>query len=149
MLVVRHIDFGDRPLGMQDINALEFPKRRVATTGSWLGREFQDRGIGALMRQSMASFAFDELGAEVLESGYIAGNAASAAVSRKTGYRDLDDPTARIARDDGWDAEHRVVLTPDALVRPPHPVVCEGVRALRRFMGLQNVSGSSTHHGRH
>lgn len=136
MLVVRHANFGDRPLGMQDIVATDFPNRRLAKTGSWLGLEFQGQGIGTLMRQAMATFAFDQLGAEVLESGYIAGNARSAAVSRKTGYRDLDDPTARITRGDGFVVEHRVVLTPDALVRPPHPVVCEGVPQLHRFMGL-------------
>lgn len=136
MLVVRHADFGPQPLGMQDVMATEFPVRRVAKTGSWLGLEFQGRGIGTLMRQAMAVFAFDQLGAEVLESGYIAGNARSAAVSRKTGYRDIEDPTARVVRDDGYVQEQRVVLTSESLVRPPHPVVCEGVPALLAFMGL-------------
>lgn len=136
MLVVRHADFGNRPLGMQDMVARDFPRRRLAKTGSWLGLQYQARGIGTLMRQAMATFAFDHLGAEMLESGYVAGNTRSAAVSRKTGYRELDDPTARIARGDGYVLEHRVVLTADTMVRPPHPVRCEGVPQLRRFMGL-------------
>lgn len=136
MLVVRHADFGRQPLGVQDLLAAGFPSRRVAATGSWLGLQFQGRGIGTLMRQATASFAFDQLGAEILESGYIAGNTRSAAVSRKTGYRDLDDPTARVARDDGYVREQRVILTPDALVRPPYPVVCDGVPPLLDFMGL-------------
>lgn len=136
MLVVRHADFGDSPLGMQDVMARDFPRTRVAKTGSWLGLAYQGRGIGTLMRQTVAAFAFDQLGAEILESGYVEGNAGSASVSRKTGYRELPDPTARFARGDGFVQERRVVLTPDTLVRAPHPVTCEGVAPLLSFMGL-------------
>jgi RimJ/RimL family protein N-acetyltransferase len=38
------------------------------------------------MRQLVVGFAFEELGALECGSGYIVGNRASAAVSRKTGY---------------------------------------------------------------
>ncbi|MEZ5191301.1 MAG: hypothetical protein R2734_01265 [Nocardioides sp.] len=40
------------------------------------------------MRQLVVGFAFDELGADSCGSGYLAGNHASAAVSRKVGYVD-------------------------------------------------------------
>lgn len=137
MLVVRHADFGDRPLGVQDVLAPKsFYLTRVAKSGSWLARQFHGRGIGTLMRQTMATFLFDELKAEALESSYLEGNHASRAVSNKTGYQEVADPTARVTREDGWITEHRVVVTPDTLVRPPYTVRYSGVPALRCFIGL-------------
>ena len=56
-------------------------------TGSWLGRSFQGRGIGTEMRAAVLELAFRGLGAATAESGALEGNAASARVSEKLGYR--------------------------------------------------------------
>lgn len=125
-------------VGMQDLHADDFALTRTVLTGSWLGREHQGVGTGTLMRQLVVGFAFDELGAKACESGYVVGNHASAAVSRKVGY--VDNGRRRLVqhtRDGkvGVD-EQRVVVTPDTYVRPLEPVRVEGAEALRRFLSI-------------
>jgi RimJ/RimL family protein N-acetyltransferase len=75
-----------RPAGAQDISAKDFLVLRTVATGSWLGREFQGRGTGKLMRQAVLALAFDHLGAEVAESGAFLDNLASSKVSEAIGY---------------------------------------------------------------
>jgi RimJ/RimL family protein N-acetyltransferase len=59
---------------------------RTVHTGSWLGRAFQGRGIGRLMRQAILALAFDHLGAEVAETEAFLDNPASNRVSLAVGY---------------------------------------------------------------
>lgn len=125
--------------GVQDLHASQFALRRTVATGSWLGRAYQGAGIGTLMRQLVVGFAFDELDAERCESGYVVGNHASAAVSRKVGYR--DDGRRRIVQHTregraGVD-EQRVTVTPATFVRPAGSVHVTGAEALRRFLGIE------------
>lgn len=132
-------------VGMQDLHAKDFPQTRHVMTGSWLGRAHQGRGTGTLMRQVAVGFAFDALGAQMCESGYIVGNHASAAVSRKVGY--VDNGRRRIVQHTrrGKVAvdEQRVVVTPDNFVRPSGEVTVDGAERLRHFFGLDG-----TLHGR-
>jgi RimJ/RimL family protein N-acetyltransferase len=128
-------------VGMQALDASDFAQTREATTGSWLGRAHQGRGTGTLMRQVVVGFAFDELGADRCESGYIVGNHASAAVSRKVGY--VDNGRRRIVQATrhgkvGVD-EQRVVVTPATFVRPDDHVSVDGAEVLRRFLGIVPV----------
>ena len=125
-------------VGMQDLHAEDFAQTRHVTTGSWLGRAHQGMGIGTLMRQLVVGFALDELGAGQCESGYIVGNHASAAVSRKVGY--VDNGVHRIVQHTqhgkvGVD-EQRVVVTPATFVRPEGQVSVEGADVVRRFLGI-------------
>ncbi len=60
---------GGRPIGMQGIFAREYATFRTVKTGSWLGRDFQGRGLGKEMRAAILALAFDGLGAEVAETG--------------------------------------------------------------------------------
>lgn len=125
-------------VGMQDLHAEAFAQTRCVKTGSWLGRAHQGRGTGTLMRQLVVGFAFDELDADLCESGYIAGNHASAAVSRKVGYvgngrRGVVQSTRR--GNVGAD-EERVVVTPATYVRPEGRVRVDGAEELRRFLGV-------------
>lgn len=125
-------------VGMQDVHADDFALTRTVLTGSWLGRAHQGVGTGTLMRRLVVGLAFDELGAQACESGYVVGNHASAAVSRKVGY--VENGRRRIVqhtRDGrvGVD-EQRVVVTPDTYVRPAEPVRVEGADALRRFLAI-------------
>ena len=72
--------------GIQELMARNFSAMRMVGTGSWLGRAFQGRGVGTLMRQAVLALAFDHLGAEVAESEALLDNPASLAVSRGVGY---------------------------------------------------------------
>jgi RimJ/RimL family protein N-acetyltransferase len=130
-------------VGVQDLHATDFAQTRLVMTGSWLGRAHQGQGTGTLMRQLVVGFAFDELGADRCESGYIVGNHASAAVSRKVGY--LDNGRHRIVqrtRDGKVGAdEQRVVVTPAKFVRPAGPVSIEGADSLRRFLAIDHEPG--------
>jgi RimJ/RimL family protein N-acetyltransferase len=125
-------------VGMQDLHATDFAQTRQVMTGSWLGSAHQGMGTGTLMRQLVVGFAFDELGATHCESGYIVGNQASAAVSRKVGY--VDNGQRRIVQHTrqgtvGVD-EQRVRVTPAGFVRPDDHVSVRGASALRRFLGI-------------
>lgn len=130
-------------VGMQDLHAQHYAQTRLVMTGSWLGRAHQGMGTGTLMRQLAVGFAFDELGARQCESGYIEGNHASAAVSRKVGY--VDNGVRRIVQhtqhgEVGVD-EHRVVVTPATYVRPADPVSVTGSEELRRFLAIDRAGG--------
>lgn len=131
-LVVR---VGGRIAGVQGFATKNYLTVRTGETGSWLGREFQGRGIGTLMRQAMCAFLFDHLRAEEITSAAFMDNPASLAVSRKVGY--ADNGTFREERRPGELAMSRkLLLTPDRFVRPPHPVEVTGVEPLLSAIGL-------------
>lgn len=132
-------------VGMQDLHARDFAQTRQVMTGSWLGRAHQGRGTGTLMRQLAVGFAFDELGAVRCESGYIVGNHASAAVSRKVGY--VDNGVRRIVqqtRDGKVGVDERVVtVTRASYIRPARPVSIDGADVVRRFLAIERPSDES------
>lgn len=132
-LVVRHEGV---LVGMQDLSTNGFVHTGSIETGSWLGRDFQGRGIGTLMRQAVCAFGFDHLHALQMTSGYMEGNEASEAVSRKVGY--TFNGRFRSVHPDGDSArvEERVLLTPENFVRPPYPVEVAGGEQFRAFIGL-------------
>jgi RimJ/RimL family protein N-acetyltransferase len=82
-------------VGVQDLNAQNFPTLKMVATGSWLGQRFQGRGIGKLMRQAVLAFAFDHLGAQVATSGAFFDNPPSSRVSEALGYE--RDGVSRLA----------------------------------------------------
>jgi RimJ/RimL family protein N-acetyltransferase len=114
-------------VGMQGISTKDFRVTRTGETGSWLGQEFQGRGIGTLMRQAICVLCLDHLGFEEVTSGAFTDNPASLAVSRKVGYR--QDGERRLARDGQLAVNVQLVLRPEDLVRPPHDVEVEGAEA--------------------
>jgi RimJ/RimL family protein N-acetyltransferase len=77
-----------RAVGMQDVDAKSFAVLRTVSTGSWLTREVQGRGLGKEMRSAVLQLAFEGLDALVAESGAFTDNASSLGVSRALGYRD-------------------------------------------------------------
>ncbi|MFI6156301.1 GNAT family N-acetyltransferase [Kitasatospora sp. NPDC051170] len=76
-----------RPVGMQDLRAVDFGVRREIVSGSWLGLEHHGRGLGTEMRLAVLHLAFAELGAVSATSDSFADNHAALTVSRKLGYR--------------------------------------------------------------
>lgn len=75
-----------RIIGTQGVGARQFAITREAMTGSWIGREFQRRGLGAEMRSAVLHLLFQGLGAVAANSAAREDNVASLKVSQKLGY---------------------------------------------------------------
>lgn len=124
-----------RLVGTQGLETSDYVVTRTGETGSWLGRQFQGRGIGTAMRQVVCAFAFDHLGAAAITSGAFLDNPASLAVSRKVGY--VPNGVRRLKRREGELALNQaLLLTPDAFVRGPDELQVSGVEAFRQAIGL-------------
>lgn len=122
VLLVRH---EGRVIGVQEITAENFAVLREVHTGSWLGREFQGKGLGTEMRIAVLQFAFDHLGADVATSAAWVGNHASNRVSAKLGY--AHDGTNRVAPR-GERVEHvRLRLDEENFVRPEWNTAVDGL----------------------
>lgn len=115
---------GGRVAGIQSLTAHRFAVLREVDTGSYLGREFQGRGYGTEMRAGVLAFAFDLLGATTARSGYLEGNAASARVSQRLGYR--PDGTRLLPTGGERVVERRLVLEREDFVRPARPPEVRG-----------------------
>ena len=124
-------------VGVQGLGTTKYLVTRSGETGSWLGQAHQGRGVGTAMRQVMCAFCFDHLDAVQITSGAFTDNPASLAVSRKVGYR--ENGVDRRERRPGEVATLTgLLLTPDDLVRGPHPVEVHGLEAFRRSIGLDS-----------
>jgi RimJ/RimL family protein N-acetyltransferase len=126
-----------RPIGLQEVMARDFAVRRIVNSGSWLGREFQGRGLGTEARAAILAFAFDGLGADAAESGYIEGNAASARVSEKLGYRRTGDEIFAIEGKPRL--EIKVRCTPATWSRDLVPVTIEGLEPCLGLFGARDL----------
>jgi RimJ/RimL family protein N-acetyltransferase len=85
------------PVGIQSASGDNWSVLREVETGSWLGRAYQGRGIGRRMRALMLHFCFEALKADSVVSAAFTDNAASNAVSLRTGY--VVDGVQRVVRD--------------------------------------------------
>lgn len=130
-LAVRH--HGEL-VGTQGVSTRGFLATRTGETGSWLGRRFQGRGIGTLMRRTLCAFLFDHLGFEQITSSAFADNPASNQVSQKVGYR--LNGVRRVPRNNSWVSSNDYLLTPDTLVRGPALTVA-GAKPVRKLIGLE------------
>ena len=77
---------GGELVGVQTLEADDFPVLRTVDTASWLVPAARGRGIGVAMRTAVLGLAFDHLGALAAVSSARLGNAASLGVSRRIGY---------------------------------------------------------------
>jgi RimJ/RimL family protein N-acetyltransferase len=73
-------------VGVQDMMAKNFPTARTVTTGSWLLKRVQGRGIGKEMRAAVLHLGFDGLGAVEAYTNAFEDNPASLGVTRALGY---------------------------------------------------------------
>ena len=115
-----------QPIGVQELMA-----------GSWVGREFQGQGLGTEARAAILALAFIGLGAEAAESGYISGNAASARVSQKLGYRVTGDEVFAI--DGKRELEIKVRCTPETWNRDLVPVTIEALEPCLSLFGAGDL----------
>ncbi|BBF98988.1 MULTISPECIES: GNAT family N-acetyltransferase [Pseudonocardia] len=129
-----------RVIGLQSLTADRFGLLRGVETGSYLGLSYQGTGYGTEMRAAVLAFAFDHLGATTARSDYVEGNDASAAVSRRLGYR-ADGTSLNSAREVRT-VQHRVLLTPEEFVRPGWELGVRGYTdELAGFLGAQPPRG--------
>lgn len=73
-------------LGVCTLSAAHFPTTRTVTTGSWIGRRYQGRGLGREMRQAALHLIFAGLHGEVAATRAWHDNAASLGVTRSLPY---------------------------------------------------------------
>jgi len=124
-----------RAVGFQDLRADDFLVMRTVNTGSWLGRAFQGRGIGRLMRQAILALAFDHLAAEVAETEAFLDNPASNRVSLAVGYE--PNGFGRLAPRGVARETQKFRLTVDGWRARPRPEVrVEGLEATLPLFGL-------------
>ena len=121
-------------VGCQDVEAKDFAALKTVSTGSWLRRSAQGRGLGTEMRAAVALYAFDWLGAEVAESEAAAWNQQSLGVSRSLGY----EPNGVARASWGGKAEdvRKVRLTPETFNRPGWTLGVEGHAATAIYLGI-------------
>jgi RimJ/RimL family protein N-acetyltransferase len=73
-------------VGAQDLLAQDFAHARSVSTGSWLTKSAQGRGLGVEMRAAVLQLAFAGLGALEAQTSAWHDNPASQRVSRRLGY---------------------------------------------------------------
>lgn len=123
-------------VGVQSIDADDFPRLRTAETGSWLGQAHHGRGIGTEMRRAIVHFGFEVLGALAVTSSAFVDNPASQKVSLAVGY----EPNGRQfnAQRDHRGEQIRFLLTRERWLatRTDLPVTVTGWDACRDQLGL-------------
>ena len=87
-----NINFGvvvdDEVVGTTGLIGTDFARLRQFETGSWLGGEFQGRGIGTEMRIATLALGFVGFGAELATTGAWHDNGPSLGVTRRLGYEE-------------------------------------------------------------
>lgn len=119
-----------QPVGVQFLEAKDFPVRRTVDSYSWLVGDVRGQGLGKQMRAAVLTLAFGHLGAEFAVTEAWQDNAASLGVSASLGYID-----------NGVDvhAGPRLMarrLLPREAWRSPYPVEVSGVDGCLPLFGL-------------
>ncbi len=122
-------------VGTQSLAARSFSTQRTVATGSWLGSAFQRQGYGTEMRAAVLELAFRGLDANAATSGWLEGNAASARVSERLGYRETG--TGEIAPR-GTPVVHHDVRLERSDWRAPFPVEIEELTLLLPLFGISS-----------
>jgi RimJ/RimL family protein N-acetyltransferase len=120
------------PIGSQGLEADALARTGTVRTGSWLGRDWQRKGLGTEMRAAVLTLAFEGLGVERARSGALAGNAQSLGVSRKLGYRVVGSHTLSPR---GKPVEHTDLQLDRDRFSSPVPVEIEGLDRVRELFG--------------
>jgi RimJ/RimL family protein N-acetyltransferase len=124
-----------QPVGTQGLGAVRFREELEVSTGSWLGRSHQGRGLGLEQRAAVLQLAFEGLGARAAVSAAWEANGASLGVSWKLGYTEVG---TKVAHPRGEPVVHRVLRLERADFTSPVPVEIEGLDALRAHLGLDD-----------
>jgi RimJ/RimL family protein N-acetyltransferase len=79
-------DDHEQIIGMCCLQSAQFAQSRMASTGSWIGRSYQRRGLGREMREAALHLLFAGLEAEQVVTRAWHDNVASLAVTRSLPY---------------------------------------------------------------
>ncbi len=132
------VEVGGRVVGVQALEAEQFPLLRTVDSFSWLSSEVRGRGLANVMRAGVLTLAFEHLGAELAVSSARTDNAASLAVSYRMGY--VDNGLSRTNTPTGpFDLQH-VRLTREAWVASGRTATVEGFAACRPWFAAGPVS---------
>ncbi|MCG5465594.1 GNAT family N-acetyltransferase [Micromonospora sp. MED01] len=112
-------------IGVQEIGAQHFAVTKTASTGSWVGRQFQGAGYGKAMREAVLHLAFDGLRAERADTAAWITNHASLGASRAMGYQD-NGTTTRAAEGKRVDQVNLTLRCSDWR-RPPEACIITGL----------------------
>jgi RimJ/RimL family protein N-acetyltransferase len=82
------VEYGGAVVGVQSVEAENFPALRTVDSGSWLVAPVRGRGVGVAMRMAVLGLAFDQLGALAAITSARHDNGASLGVSHSIGYTD-------------------------------------------------------------
>jgi RimJ/RimL family protein N-acetyltransferase len=127
------VAYRDELVGVQTLEADDFPALRTVDSASWLVAGVRGRGLGVAMRTAVLGLAFDRLGAVAAVSSAVAGNAASLGVSRRIGY--AENGVSRIVDTGGDVVELRHLrLTADGWDGPE--VAVDGLAPCLPWFGL-------------
>jgi RimJ/RimL family protein N-acetyltransferase len=129
--------FDGRPVGSQNIGASQFGVTRSVSTGSYLGGEFQGRGLGKEMRLAVLALAFDGLGAEEAHTATRPENGASAGVTLALGYE--PNGTQRLAYGGVESVQDRKYIMQRQRwneLHPDHGVTIDGLEGCLDMFGL-------------
>ena len=118
-------------VGVQTLEATDFPALRTVDSASWLVPAVRGRGLGVAMRTAV--LGFDRLEAAAAISSATVDNAASLGVSRRVGY--LDNGVSRIV-DTGGDVVDLCLLRLTADRWPGAEVEIDGFDRCRPWFGL-------------
>ena len=130
------VELDGRPIGAQSVDAEDFATFRTVHTGSWLGLEYQGRGIGKEMRAAVLGFAFDGLGAEVAETSAFLDNHASNGVSRALGYD--ENGLGSLAPEGVARTTQKFRMTAESWRSRPRPgLAIEGLDGIRDLFGAE------------
>jgi RimJ/RimL family protein N-acetyltransferase len=124
-------------IGVQQIEAEDFPTLLTVSTSSWIGRAFQGRGLGTEMRGAVLSFAFEVLGAEIAVSSAFDDNPGSIRVSQKLGY-ERNGVRRENVRGNPVDATLFLLTREHWTSDPPVTASVEGFERCRSLFGVRS-----------
>jgi RimJ/RimL family protein N-acetyltransferase len=128
------VEVDGRVVGLQALEAEQFPLLRTVDSFSWLSAEVRGRGLANLMRTGVLTLAFEHLGAEVAVSSAVTDNAPSLAVSYRMGY--VDNGIGRTNTPSGPADLQHVRLTRDAWRAGGRTAEVRGVDACLPWFGI-------------
>lgn len=121
-------------VGRQGVRATDFAELKTISTGSWITRRLQGRGLGKEMRAAVLIWAFDYLGAELAETGARSWNRASLGVSESLGYRPNGQKRTLIAPGEVQESSS-YLLRRDEFRRPDWQLSVRGHEAVAAMLG--------------
>jgi RimJ/RimL family protein N-acetyltransferase len=133
------VEVDGRVVGVQALEAEQFPLLRTVDSFSWLSAEVRGRGLATLMRTGVLTLAFDDLGAEVAVSSARTDNAASLAVSSRLGY--VDNGLSRTNTPTGPCELQHVRLTREAWEAGGRTAEVGGLEACLPWFGIDREAG--------